>query len=106
MNKLFTSISEEISYYVVDDITEKLNISLQEMKNFDSYNVSTIINKRELEITKNHMKKVRLVSLRLDYISIDYVKDLAYLFKVPEFYIYDIFYRKILESLNGFRSIT
>lgn len=106
MIQLITSISEEISYYVVDNLTEKVNILLKEMKNNTSYNMFNIIDKNELETTKNHMEKVRIVSLRLDYIAIDYGKNLAFILNVPEFYIYDIAYRRVVESLNSFKSIT
>lgn len=106
MIQLITSISEEISYYVEDNLTEKVNILLKEMKNNNSYNMFNIIDKKELELTNKYMEKVKIVSLHLDYDSIDYVSNLGYIFNVPEFYIYDIAYRKVVESLNCFKLIT
>lgn len=39
-----------------------------------------------------------IISLCLDYSSIDYAKTLAFVLNVPESYIYDITYRRIVKN--------
>lgn len=96
MIQLITTISDDISYYLTADITVKLNTLLFEIQKNNSLNFFNMINAKELEITKKAMINNEIVCLCLDYSVIDYAKTLAYTLNVPECFIYDIVYRRIL----------
>lgn len=101
MIQLITTISDEISYYVTDEITSKLNTLLYELQINSSLNFFNTFDVKELEKTKKAMKdNIKIVSMRLDYHSIYYAKNISYALNVSENYIYDIVYRRIVKKVD------
>lgn len=100
MIQLITTISDEISYYVTEYLTTKLNTLFIEIQRDSSLNLFNTFGINELEKTKIAMINNKIISLCLDYSSIEYAQTLAFALNVPESYIYDVAYRRIVKNEN------